>query len=71
MSTTTAVIGGSITPTGTGPKNRIHMSINTMDNGYTLSVDRTINDKYEAVELVFTSKPKLLKAIAQFLTIEE
>jgi hypothetical protein len=38
-----------------------------MDNGWSINADQSGPDGYEAVDLVFTSKPKLIKFVGQFL----
>lgn len=44
-----------------------HLVINSMDNGWSINADQSGPDGYEAVDLVFTSKPKLIKFVGQFL----
>lgn len=49
-----------------GRKQKISLSIRTLDNGYLLSATREL-PHYEQVELGIGTLPKLLKAIATFL----
>ena len=67
MQTGLTGLGPMDTPESTNKKIKKHLSINSMDNGWSISADQSGPDGYEQVELVFTSKPKLIKFVGQFL----